>query len=68
MCDQITENTIKDLQHLFTTNGGKKSVHFTIWDAKEKIELNTPSRNIKVTINNELIEALEKKQIDYKLN
>ena len=66
--DQINENSIKDLQHLFATNVGKKSVHFTIWDAKEKIELNSPSRKVKVNINNDFLQALEKQQIDYKLN
>ena len=66
--DQINENSIKYLQHLFATNVGKKSVHFTIWDAKEKIELNSPSRKVKVNINNDFLQALEKQQIDYKLN
>jgi DNA polymerase-3 subunit alpha len=65
---EITETKIKDLQHLCVTNGGKQSVHFTIWNAKEKIELNLPSRNTKVKITNELLNTLEKEQISFKLN
>ncbi len=66
--DEVTEDKIRGLQHLCVTNGGKQNVHFTIWDAKEKIELNLPSRNTKVKITNELLTTLEKEQIAFKLN
>jgi DNA polymerase-3 subunit alpha len=66
--EEVTENRIKDLQHLFVTNGGKHNVHFTIWDGKEKIELNLPSRNTKVKVSNELLSTLDKENISYKLN
>ena len=65
---EITENKIKDLQHLFTTNAGKQQLLFTVWDGKEKIELNVPSRNTKIQISNELLSTLEKEQIAFKLN
>ncbi len=64
----ITKNTIKDLEHTFVASKGKQSLHFTIWDAEEKIELNAPSRNTKINITNELLDDLESQQIDYKLN
>ena len=66
--DEINEDTIRNLQHLCATNAGKQSVHFTIWNRKEKIELNLPSRNTKVNITNELLSALEKENIGFKLN
>ncbi|CAL2106814.1 DNA polymerase III subunit alpha [Tenacibaculum sp. 190524A02b] len=64
----VKENTIKDLQHLFVTNKGSQSLHFTIWDAEEKIELNLPSRNTKIKISNELLKTLDEQFINYKLN
>ncbi len=66
--DEINEDTIRNLQHLCATNSGKQSVHFTIWNRKEKIELNLPSRNTKVNITNELLSTLEKENIAFKLN
>jgi len=66
--NEVTEDKIRDLQHLCVTNGGSQSVHFTVWNAKEKIELNLLSRNTKVKITNELLTTLEKEQIAFKLN
>lgn len=66
--EEVTEDKIRNLQHLCVTNSGKQSVHFTIWNAKEKIELNLPSRNTKVKITNELLITLEKEHIAFKLN
>lgn len=66
--EEVTENKIKDLQHLCITNGGKQSVHFTVWNAKEKIELDLPSRNTKIKITNELLTTLDKEKIAFKLN
>jgi DNA polymerase-3 subunit alpha len=66
---EISENKIKDLKHLFTiSETGKQNVHFTIWDEKEKIELNLPSRNTKIKVTNEFLSTLKKKQIAFKLN
>ena len=66
--NQIKEDTIKNLEHLFVTNKGKKSLHFTIWDAEEKIELNLPSRNTKIDITTEFLKTLDEQHINYKLN
>ena len=65
---EIKENRIKDLQHLFATNKGSQNLHFTIWDADEKIELNLPSRNTKIKISNEFLKSLDEQHINYKLN
>ncbi|PKH50323.1 DNA polymerase III subunit alpha [Tenacibaculum sp. Bg11-29] len=65
---EVNENRIKDLQHLFATNRGSQNLHFTIWDAEEKIELSLPSRNTKIKISNEFLKTLEEQHINYKLN
>jgi len=64
----ITVDTISNLENLLKNKPGKQSLHFTIWDAKEKIELNLPSRNTKIHISNELLATLQSEQIDFKLN
>ena len=64
----VKENRIKDLQHLFATNRGTQNLHFTIWDTEEKIELNLPSRNTKIKISNEFLKLLDEQHINYKLN
>lgn len=77
MCKKITlklplkdvqENTIKNIQHLFATNGGSHSVRFLVYDAEDKIEIDVPSRSSKVQITNEFLVALDKQHINYKLN
>ena len=65
---EVSEKNVKNLKHLIGTIPGKQSLHFTIWDEKEKIELNLPSRIPKVKVTNELLSTLEKEQIAFKLN
>ncbi|WP_064965888.1 DNA polymerase III subunit alpha [Tenacibaculum ovolyticum] len=65
---EVSENRIKDLQHLFATNRGSQGLHFTIWDTEEKIELSLPSRNTKIKISNEFLKTLDEQHINYKLN
>ncbi|MCI2228919.1 DNA polymerase III subunit alpha [Polaribacter sp. MSW13] len=66
--DEIKEDTILNLETILKNNPGKQSLNFTIWDAKEKIEMSLPSRNTKVHISKELLTSLENQQIKYKLN
>ncbi|WP_272151354.1 DNA polymerase III subunit alpha [Tenacibaculum aiptasiae] len=65
---EVKEEKIKDLQHLFAINRGSQSLHFTIWDAEEKIELNLPSRTTKIKISSEFLKTLDEQHINYKLN
>jgi DNA polymerase III subunit alpha len=65
---EIKEDTILNLETILKNNPGKQSLHFTVWDAKEKIEVSLPSRNTKVKITNELLATLEAQQINFKLN
>ena len=66
--NKITEKSIQFLHHTLKTTDGKQALNFTIWDAKEEIELSLPSRNTKVKITNELLKTLEDNFIDFKLN
>jgi DNA polymerase-3 subunit alpha len=65
---KIKEDTILNLETILKNNPGKQSLSFTIWDAKEKIEVNLPSRNTKVHISNKLLATLKSQEIDFKLN
>ena len=66
--DDVSEENILNLESVLKNSNGKQSVHFTVWDAKEKIELNLPSRNTKIKISNELLATLDQQKIRYKLN
>ena len=66
--NEIKENTILNLETILKNNPGKQSLNFTVWDAKEKIKVNLPSRNTKINVSNELLATLESQQIDFKLN
>ena len=65
---EITANTILNLETILKNNPGKQNLHFTVWDAKEKIEVSLPSRNTKVHVSNELLATLKNQQINFKLN
>jgi DNA polymerase III subunit alpha len=65
---EIKENTVLNLETILKNNPGKQALNFTIWDAKEKIEVSLPSRNTKIHISNELLATLKSQQIDFKLN
>ncbi len=65
---EVKEEKIKDLQHLFVTNSGSHSLRFVIYDVEEKLELDVPSRKMKVKITNEFLATLDSQHINYKLN
>lgn len=65
---QVNEKSIAAFEALFGGAKGKQSLHFTIWDAEEEIELNVPSRNTKIKITSELLNTLEAQHVSYKLN
>ena len=66
--NEVTENNIKNLKKLLETDPGRQNLYFTIWDEKEKIEVNLPSRIPKIKVSNELLATLEKEQVTFKLN
>ena len=66
--NKINEQSIHFLEKTLKKEVGKQQLRFTIWDAEEEIEINLPSRNTKVKVNNELLKTLEENFIDFKLN
>jgi len=66
--DEIKEDTILNLETILKNNPGTKPLKFTIWDEIENIEVNLPSRNIKIEVSSSLLDILQKQQINYNLN
>ena len=66
--DDVNEETILNLESILKNNNGSQKLQFTIWDAQEKINIDLPSRNTRVQVSPELLNILQKQQIDYKLN
>jgi len=66
--DDVSEERILNLESILRNVNGTQSLNFTIWDAKEKIELSLPSRNTKIKISKKLLATLDQQDIRYKLN
>ncbi|WP_397445290.1 DNA polymerase III subunit alpha [Polaribacter sp. R77954] len=66
--EEVNEENILNLESILKNSMGKQSLNFTIWDAKEKVEMTLPSRNTKIKVSNELLATLQNQQIDFKLN
>lgn len=66
--EELQEDRIALLKDIFTTHQGDKHLHFVIYEVENKVKLSMPSRKQKVNITQELLDALEEKQVSYKLN
>ncbi|TWO33693.1 DNA polymerase III subunit alpha [Seonamhaeicola sediminis] len=64
----IKEDKILQLQDLLKMHPGNQSLNFVVYDTKEKLKLNMPSRNQKVKVCQELLNELEAQHVHYKLN
>lgn len=64
----INKESVSSFENILQGTKGKQSLHFTIWDAEEQIELSVPSRNTKVKITSDLLATLEARRVSYKLN
>ena len=64
----LDDNTIEELKKIFKKNKGKKRLEISFFENSEKIKLTMPSENHKISINEDLINSIEKKNIHYKLN
>jgi DNA polymerase-3 subunit alpha len=53
---------------LFADNKGSCPIQFTVFDTIEGLEINLPSRSVRVKPSNDLFKDLAKLDIDYKLN
>ncbi len=66
--DDLTENTITDLEELFRLHQGKNTLNFIVYDNEEQLKLTMPSRKQKVSISQELLSELHDIDVKYKLN
>lgn len=64
----INKNEINKLEDVLTNYKGNKNLYFTIEYPQEKINLNLPSRALKVAINKELLKTLDDHQWMYRIN
>ena len=58
---------IMDLNKLFLENEGKCSLHFTVFDALDGVEVRMPSKTIKVDPNNTLFKELKKFDLEVEI-
>ncbi|PTM04290.1 MAG: DNA polymerase III subunit alpha, partial [Bacteroidetes bacterium] len=64
----IKEERINKIKDLLNMHEGNQMLNFVIYDNKEQIKLQMPSRKQKVKISQELLDELESQQVFYKLN
>ena len=65
---QLNESKIQDLKTLMRPYKGDKGLYVDVFDTEEKIKLTLPSRKQRVEVSNELLLALEERNIHYRLN
>ena len=65
---QLNESKIQDLKTLMSPYKGDKGLYVDVFDSEEKIKLTLPSRKQRVEVSNELLLALEERNIHYRLN
>ena len=64
---QVNQILISDLDKLFTENVGRCSLKFTIFDPLDNVQVEMPSKNVRIDPNNDVIKALEKFDLEYEL-
>lgn len=65
---ELESEKIQNLKSLISMHPGSHMLDFVIYDNREQIKLEMPSRRQKVKVTQELLNALEEDQIYYKLN
>ncbi|WP_046755083.1 DNA polymerase III subunit alpha [Kordia jejudonensis] len=66
--NKLEEQKLDFIYEILETHKGDKSLHFTLYEAKEKIKLQAPSKKKKVHITQELLDALEAEDVKYRIN
>jgi DNA polymerase-3 subunit alpha len=66
--NKLDENKLESISSIIEAHKGKKSLHFTVYDMKEEVKVNLPSRSKKINISNEFLSILDKESLKYKLN
>jgi DNA polymerase-3 subunit alpha len=64
---QVNHTFIEDMDDLFKEHEGKFQVKFKIFDTVNKLEIEMPSRALKIDINEQLLKTLSTKNIEYKM-
>ena len=65
---ELESNKIQNLKELISMHPGSHLLDFVVYDNREQIKLEMPSRKQKVKVSQELLSELEEQQIFYKLN
>ncbi|BAO75928.1 DNA polymerase III subunit alpha [Winogradskyella sp. PG-2] len=66
--DDLSEGKISALNDLLRIHDGNNTLNFVVYDNKEKIKVQMPSRKQKVKISQELLHELKEHNVRYKLN
>jgi DNA polymerase-3 subunit alpha len=66
--DDLKEDKILQLKELIQLHPGNHMLNFVVYDNKEQLKLQMPSRKQKVKISQELISNLEAQDVHFKLN
>ncbi|QDO93536.1 DNA polymerase III subunit alpha [Formosa sediminum] len=64
----LTETKVSNLKTLFDNHVGTKLLNFLVYDQEDKVKLPMVSRTQKITISQELLQALDREEVYYKLN
>ena len=66
--DTLAEGKISALYDLLRIHEGSNTLNFVVYDNKEKLKVQMPSRKNKVKISQELLDGLKAQDVRYKLN
>jgi len=65
---EVDQLLLDKLNTIFTKNSGNCQVQFTIYDVNEGIEINMPSRSVRVSPTKELFKELASMDLEFRLN
>jgi len=65
---ELEQEKIQSLKALLNRHPGSQSLNFVIYDNKDQVKLEMPSRKQKIKVSQELLSELEDRQIYFKLN
>ena len=65
---RVQEDSISHLKSLKKSHKGNQSLNFVVYETENKLKLHLASRKSKVKISTELLQALQKQDVKYKLN
>ena len=66
--EKINKQEVEAIDQVFKKHKGSQLLNFLIFDRKEKLKLNMPSRSSKINITKELLDELTENEYSFKLN